>query len=214
MTRAPSSARTRLALSLAAGLVAGAAMAALTGIEELVPLTVWDGAAVVFLVWTWATILPADGERTAALAVREDPSSGVADLILILAAVVSLVGVGLILFQGAAKGNDVGPGVGVTAGLTSVVVSWAVVHTVYTLRYARLYYTGTDGGVSFNTDEPPQYTDFAYLSFTIGMTFQVSDTNLESKAYRKTALRQGLLSYLFGVVIIATTINLVAGLTK
>ncbi len=98
--------------------------------------------------------------------------------------------------------------------MTSIVLSWAMVHTVFTTRYARLYYTGGDGGVDFNEDDPPRFSDFAYLSFTIGMTFQVSDTNLTSKDVRATALRHALLSYLFGAVILAATVNLLAGLAK
>ena len=66
--------------------------------------------------------------------------------------------------------------------------AWGVVHTIFTLRYARIYYTGDDGGVDFNEKTPPDYTDFAYLAFTIGMTFQVSDTNLTSKAMRGALL--------------------------
>ncbi len=70
------------------------------------------------------------------------------------------------------------------------------------------------GGVGFNEPDPPKYSDFAYLAFTVGMTFQVSDTNLESKAMRTTVLRQAWISYVFGAAIIAITINLVAGFTK
>ena len=76
-----------------------------------------------------------------------------------------------------------------------------------------LYYADDLGGVDFNQDEPPRYTDFAYLAFTLGMTFQVSDTDLKNHLVRVTALRHALLSYLFGAVILATTINLVAGLS-
>ena len=95
--------------------------------------------------------------------------------------------------------------------LVSIVLSWAVVHTLFTLRYAHLYYEGLDGGVDFNGDQP-RYSDFAYLSFTIGMTFQVSDTALQTNLIRRTALMHGLLSYLFGTGILAITINLVASL--
>ena len=73
---------------------------------------------------------------------------------------------------------------------------------------------GQGGGIDFNEDDPPAYADFAYLAFTLGMTFQVSDTDLQTKPIRATALRHGLLSYLFGAIILATTINLVAGLVK
>jgi uncharacterized membrane protein len=98
--------------------------------------------------------------------------------------------------------------------VASVVLAWSVVHTVFSLRYAKLYYQGEGGGVDFNEEESPCYTDFAYLALTIGMTFQVSDTNLKTKEIRRTALRHALLSYVFGALIIATTINLIAGLTK
>lgn len=89
-----------------------------------------------------------------------------------------------------------------------------MVHTVFALRYAGLYYSGPDGGVNFNDNEKPAYADFAYLAFTIGMTYQVSDTALTTRAVRHTALRHALLSYLLGTVIIAATINLAAGLAK
>jgi len=93
-------------------------------------------------------------------------------------------------------------------------VSWTLVHTVFTLKYARLYYCGTPGGIDFNDTGAPDYHDFAYLAFTIGMTFQVSDTNLQSKQVRRTVLRQAWLSFPLVTVIIATSINLVAGLAK
>ena len=95
--------------------------------------------------------------------------------------------------------------------LLSVSLSWIVVHTVYALRYAHLFYTG-DGGIDFPGTKAPGYGDFAYLSLTIGMTFQVSDTDVSSHDVRMTVLRHALLSYLFGFAVIALTINVVAGL--
>ncbi len=95
---------------------------------------------------------------------------------------------------------------------SAVAVSWFTVHTIFTLRYALLYYADPVGGVSFNQPERPCYRDFAYLALTLGMTFQVSDTNLESTAVRATALRHALLSYLLGSIILAAAINLVAGI--
>ncbi len=108
---------------------------------------------------------------------------------------------------------EIGPPHAIITGVAvvSVVLSWAAVHTVFTLRYARLYYSG-GGGIDFHVDERPDFGDFAYVALTIGMTFQVSDTDLTGKRIRMTALRHALLSYLFGVVIVAMTINVVAGL--
>ena len=97
-------------------------------------------------------------------------------------------------------------------GLVSIGISWWTVHTIFTLRYAEMYYTDPVGGVDFNSDERPSYQDFMYLAMTIGMTFQVSDTDLKSTAIRATALRHALLSYLLGSLILAAAVNLVAGL--
>lgn len=85
-------------------------------------------------------------------------------------------------------------------------------HTVLTLRYALLYYTGRHGGIDFNQSGDPAYVDFGYLAFTLGMNYQVSDTDLQNRPIRATALRHALLSYLLGAVVLATVINLVAGL--
>jgi uncharacterized membrane protein len=113
----------------------------------------------------------------------------------------------------AAQSNGVAKGVLAALALASVALSWILLHTLYTLRYASQYYTADDG-IDFNQEAPPRYTDFAYLSFTLGMTYQVSDTNITNHAIRATALRHSLLSFVFGSVILAATINLIAGLSN
>ena len=77
-------------------------------------------------------------------------------------------------------------------------VSWIRVHTEFAVKYARLYCTGTPQGIDFNEAELPYYADFAYLSFTIGMTSQISDTNIETKQIRRTALPHAWLSFPLG----------------
>jgi Protein of unknown function (DUF1345) len=74
-----------------------------------------------------------------------------------------------------------------------VIVSWAVVHTTYALKYARLYYLGANGGIDFHDRDEPSYKDFAYLAFTVGMTFQVSDSEINARDIRATLLKQALL---------------------
>src|SRR5262249_31567195 len=96
--------------------------------------------------------------------------------------------------------------------LASVALGWTCVHTVYLLRYARLYYGVPVGGIKFGYDEPPPYVDFAYVALTIGMTYQVSDTELSTKPMRRTALHHALLSYVFGAVILAVAVSSVAAL--
>jgi uncharacterized membrane protein len=206
------SARTKLLVSLGAAIVAGAA-AALAGAGRAAPLIGWDVLAVVFCGWVWSTIWRLNAESTEGHAKREDPSFDLADVVLLGAAIASLIAVGLVLVEaGHASGNLKYLQAGFA--LMSVFVSWTLVHTVFTLRYARLYYSGQAGGIDFNESDAPDYGDFAYLSFTIGMTFQVSDTNIQSKQIRRAALRHAWLSFPLGTVIIATAINLVAGLAK
>ncbi len=86
-------------------------------------------------------------------------------------------------------------------------------HTVFALRYAHEFYTPPVGGIDFKTEhELPDYQDFAYVAFTIGMTFQVSDTDIQACRTRRTVLRQALLAYLFGAVILAVVVNVIASL--
>lgn len=202
----------RVGVAAGVGLVVGA-VTALVGPWQVAVLAGWDGAAAVFLGWVWGTVARFRGEETAALATREDPNRAVADLTLVGASVGCLVGVGFTLIKAAHSDGLVTAGL-VTLAVTSVVLSWAVVHTVFTLRYARLYYGDPVGGIDFNGDGPPDFADFAYLAFTVGMTYQVSDTDLTTRPMRRTALRHALLSFLFGTFILAMTINVVAGLLK
>jgi len=177
------------------------------------PLVGWDAAVLLYLGWIWLTIWRLDDTLTPDFAAREDPSRATTDVTIIVASVASLAALGVVLVeashdQGAARLWQVG------LGVVSVVLSWVLVHTIFMLRYAELYYTEPEGGVEFDGVKQPSYADFAYLAFTMGMTFQVSDTGFKSTKFRTTALRHALLSYLFGTVIVATTINLVAGLSN
>jgi len=199
-------------VSFGAAIAAGAAAAA-GGAGRAAPLIGWDILAVVFCGWVWFTVWRLDAEATARHARQEEPSRDLADLVLLGAAVASLAAVGAVLVGAGSTGGNLEY---FEAGLAliSVFVSWTVIHTVFTLKYARLYYAGTPGGIDFNESGAPDYADFAYLAFTIGMTFQVSDTNIGSKPIRRTALRHAWLSFPLGAVIIATVINLVSGLAK
>jgi uncharacterized membrane protein len=209
---AHASALARIGVAAVIGLVIGV-VASLLAPAELAPLIGWDATALSWIGLIWRVIWPMNAEGTAARAGREDTTRPVADVVLILAAVASLVAVGLVLVR-ARHSSGAPEALLVALAIASVVLSWTMVHTTFTLRYARMYYTGPDGGVNFNQTEAPAYSDFAYMAFTIGMTFQVSDTNLESREARGIALRHALLSYMFGTVIVALTINLVAGLGR
>ena len=118
-----------------------------------------------------------------------------------------------VVFTLAQAGNADAPARGLLTALAivSVALAWLSVHTVYVLRYARLYYSAPEGGIDFH-GEQPDYTDFAYLGLTIGMTFQVSDTDLTGKRVRRIALHHALTSYVFGTVIVAITVSSTASL--
>lgn len=195
-------------------LVVGAAASAVTGTFaswHYALVVGWISAALFYTVWVWVRIGRMGPAETKSHATREDPSRGVADVIVVVASVASLAIVVLVLIL-AASADGVERGVLASLAIASVALSWVLIHTLFTLRYASLYYARGGGGVDFNQEGEPDYGDFAYLSFTLGMTYQVSDTPLGSRAFRATALRHGLISYLFGAVILATVINLVAGL--
>lgn len=199
----------RVILSASVGVVVAGAAAPFSP-WQISSLLAWDTAAAVFCVSVWVAIRGADAHTTQTIATREDDSHPAADLILIAASVASLLGVGLTLLKASGEPGSV-RALTTTLAVATVVLSWLAVHTVFTLRYAHLYYL-QGGGIDFHNDLAPDYGDFAYVSFTLGMTYQVSDTDLTSKPIRATALRHALLSYVFGIAVIALTINVVAGL--
>jgi uncharacterized membrane protein len=201
-------ARTHLLASAGIGIVLGAVVA--LAYDRLAGGLVASAvAASVFLGWTWTSIWRLDAQDTSRVACREDPSRPVRDVVLLLLAVGSLLTVGLVIF----RAHDSGP-VRLALGVACVIASWAVLHTIFVLRYARLYYSEPVGGIDFKQEPDPTYRDFAYVGFTVGMTFQVSDTDIGKATIRVAVLRHALLSFIFGAVILAITINLLAGLSK
>jgi uncharacterized membrane protein len=204
--------RSRALVCCLLGLVGGV-VAALTVSPGISVLVGWDIAVIVYLVWVWVSIRTLDAERTAQVAASEDDTRTATDLVLLSAAVASLAAVAFVLVRAGHSRGQAQSG-WVALGLVSVALSWAIVHTTFTLRYARLYYSGSGHGVDFNQPEPPTYLDFAYLAFTVGMAYQVSDTPLRTSELRRTALRHALLSYVLGTGVLATTINLIANLSN
>lgn len=204
--------RTRLVASVVMGVLAAAGVWVLTA-DVLGPLVGWDVAAATYAASTWTTMAGLDAATTAERAIRDDPGQAAVDGILLTASVASLGAVAAVITAGAPH-RGVSHDLAAALGAASLLLTWLLIHLVYTARYARLYYSNPERGINFNQEEPPSFADFAYLAFTIGMTYQVSDTDLQQPAIRRTALRHALLSYLFGAVIIAATINLLAGLAR
>jgi uncharacterized membrane protein len=175
---------------------------------QLSTLIGWDVAAALYLVWVWTSAGRFDAEETHRFATREDDSRVSAQLLVLSACVASLVGVGMDLL----KASDV---LLISAAVATVVLSWATVHTVFALHYAHEFYAQLPvGGIDFKCGPgyAPDYRDFAYVAFGIGMTFQVADTDINDRRIRHTVLIHSLLGYLFGAVILAVTINIVAAI--
>jgi uncharacterized membrane protein len=173
----------------------------------------WGAAALLIVSRIWLRIYRMDAAGTAAHAQAEDFSRATADLVVIGASLASLIAIGFTLAEAR---HQVGADKRMLIALAVAVValSWATVQLIFTVRYGDLYYAPPVGGINFNERDPPDYRDFAYLAVTIGMTFQVSDTNLSSKAIRRAATRHALMSYVFGTVIVALAINTVASLLQ
>ena len=194
------------AIALVAALVLGADWpVALTGS--------WGVAALVIVCVVWIRIWPMDAEQAKANARSVDFSRRTSDLVVLAASVSSLGAIGYTLAR-AGHSHGATKGLLIALALSVVSLSWLTVHTLYLVRYGDQYYGDPIGGIEFNDDEPPDYRDFAYLALTIGMTFQVSDTTLKSKAMRRLAIRHALLSFLFVAVIGALTINIVGTLLQ
>ncbi len=184
--------------------------------SSLAVIVGWDAAAATFLASTWHLIARTDPADTARLATKEDETRAAGTVLLISVCVASLLGVGFAVDLAGRSSGHVRAALVAVAAVT-VALSWTMLNTIYTLRYAHLYYGPAAGRITFdngNASTPPCYRDFAYVAFTIGMTYQVSDTTLRGLRTRRTVLSHAMLAYVFGVVIIAGAINLIAGLMR
>lgn len=198
----------RLLICLGGGFVAGG-LTVVVGVPEIAVLVGWAVAAGGLLFWVWRISWPRDAAGTKRLA-EEEGRTHVTDTVVLGAAVASLASVVQALVR-STSGDAVGVAT-VVLGVLVVILSWALVNTVFALKYARLYYSGGDGGIEFGQQEAPTYSDFAYVAFSVGMAFAVPDTSLQDTSIRKVGLGHALLSYLFGTVLIAVAVNLVTNL--
>jgi uncharacterized membrane protein len=215
-------ASTRVITSTLAGVAAGV----LTGLSmgwTFAASIGFDIAALLFVVWTWVVVARMDAAQTALHATREDPTRRTSRLIVLAACLASLGGVGFVLVRAADERGAQRAWVA-ALGVGSIAVSWLVVHALFTLHYAELYYggggdprqpgSGKAGGIDFGLESPPRYGDFAYLAFTVGMTYQLSDTPLTTRELRAAVLWHALVSYLFGALIIGASVNFVVSLAS
>lgn len=202
--------RLRWAVALAVGVVAGVAVGVLLGVAAGL-LAGWAALAVLSAAWILLQVWPMNAAETRLHATAEDPGRRVARVIAIVGSVVSLGAVAAVVLH---SRNSSGLDAYLLAGIAvlSVIASWLLIQTDYMLRYAKEYYEDDARGIDFNQREDPEYSDFIYFSVGLGIAYQVADTNISRNAIRRIVIAQTLLGYVFGAGIIATTINLIAGL--
>jgi uncharacterized membrane protein len=203
--------RVRNLAALTVGSAVGGIVAATGESWPVVVTAGWAAAAAVIVLGVWPRIWSMTPAETKANARDEDFSRWSADFVVLGAATGSLIAIFFLVHE-ASRHHGAEKVALVVLAVGAVFLSWLVVQTVYTLRYGDLYYRGDEGGIDFNSTDPPDYHDFQYLAFTMGMTFQVSDTNLETNHLRRTATRHALLSFVFVAVLLAVTINVVGSL--
>jgi uncharacterized membrane protein len=201
---------TRGVASLAAGAVVGGAVTPLLGLAAGL-LAGWAALSLTSLLIVVPKVWRMDAAQTRSHATVEDPSRRLTRLIALVGSIASLGAVAVVLFQ-ARHADELTSFLLAGTSVVAVAASWGLIQVDYMLRYAHMYYAEPGGGIEFNQDEDPVYTDFAYFSLGLGMTYQVADTNVTVNAIRRTVIAQTLLAYLFGAVILATVINLVTSL--
>ena len=203
----------RALVCVVVGVVVGTATGVLVA-PRLGPLAGWCSAGVVALVWVWRLCWPLDRDGTERVA-REESSSRVTDDAIVVACLASIVAVVVALTQSSSQDPDAASVALIVLGVLGTIVAWALVNTVYALKYARLYFLDRrEDGLDFKQASAPRYSDFAFLAFTIGMSYAVADIEPASSDIRRRALPHALLSYFFGTVLIAVAINLVTNLAQ
>jgi len=212
-------ARHRLVLGLAAG---AAMFFAVRGHLRLGSTAIagWNAIAVVILALDWVTILTTPQRKIREIAQQQDLSRFLVFLFVVVTASAALFAVGFLV---SVKKSQTGGHfiIHLLLTLLTVIFSWTLVHTVFGLRYAHAFYGDSDdpgvqkhaGGLIFPGDRPPDYFDFAYFSFVVGMTCQVSDVQITSRPMRRLTLAQSILSFGFNTIVLALVINIaVSGL--
>lgn len=205
----------RISAALTFGFVAAVLVGTVRHEWHYAPAVGWIVAAGIYLVVTWWLLLPMDADTTIAHVHKRhrDGNPRLSHSIVMIASLAALAGVGYLLVATSGAERHLGEAL---IGVLSVIASWFAIHTAFTMRYALIYYTDdSPEPISYHQQSyRPCYKDFAYLAFTVGMTYQVSDTDLASPRMRGSVLGQALVSFLLGAVVLASTINLVLELAN
>jgi len=206
------SARPRLFSSTALGLVAALGLMLAPHLRTVTrSLIAWDLGVAVYLALCAQMMARSDVHRIRRYASRQDEGQAAILGLTVVAALVSLAAIFAELGGAAKSGGDRSLG-RIVFVATTILLSWAFIHTMFALHYAHEFYDRDDGGclVFPGADREPDYWDFVYFSFVIGMTSQVSDVGVTSKEVRRTVTAHGILAFVFNVTLLALMINLAA----
>jgi uncharacterized membrane protein len=206
-----------------AGLAGGAAAAAFAWLPQwLKPsariVSAYDAFALTMLVWYWFVVMQKDAGGAGRRAAKEDPGRNVVVVLVVCSVAFGFASALEILGKGPLDANPNHAAFLYVIGLGAVVLGWLLINTTFLFRYARLYYQDrdhdkrSDGGLIFPGGEEPNDHDFAYFSFVIGMTFQVSDVQITSRTIRKLALAHAMISFGYNVAVLALTVNVLSGI--
>lgn len=180
---------------------------------ELRAVAAWDAFAATALLSTWYTILTLRPAQIHASAKREDPSRAASLVLVLMGAGASLLAV-LLLLQASAGAVGGARTQAILLSLSAVALAWTLIHTVFTVRYAHLYHDASPtassehGPLEFpGMDDLPDYLDFAYFAFVVGMTAQTSDVAIRGRRIRRTALMHGVIAWVFNTAVVALLIS-------
>ena len=202
----------RIALALALGVAAGLLLS-LRYPTVLATVGGWDVGGLALLTIAWLIITPSDAAATRKRAATDDPGRTAVYALTLFTSATSLLAA-TVLVGGASDMTPQASRELIALCLLTVAISWTLTHTAFALRYAHLYYREDPkgaGGVDFPGGALPSYSDFAYLAFTVGMTFQVSDTDVSSAQIRRTILMHAVISFAYNTAILTFVLNLVFG---
>jgi len=176
----------------------------------------WDTFSLCMIIQSWIAFSITNSQQIRQQSKVQDSSRTIIFLIILISTLASFLAVMLLLIAKEKFKNA--ESFHLIIAITGMILSWFLIHTIFTLRYAHIFYGDDDenpethaGGLEFPGDENPNYLDFAYFAFVLGMTFQVSDVQITSKRLRRIAIVHGLLSFGYNTIMIALTINLIAG---
>ena len=182
----------------------------------MISMMLWDVFALSYIVLSWIVFFISPISHITRLAQKDDGSRVFVFIVVVISSFVSMLTVLLLIISKENTGTSTAMYLPVIIG--GILLSWILVHTTFCFHYAHLYYNVDDldkpkkGGLEFPLEQHPDYLDFAYFSFVVGMTFQVSDVEISSRVIRRVALVHGLLSFILNTFVVALTINLIAGL--